>query len=261
MSETPMQIQGDRDMLVNLDGFRKRSGLVVPFRRRKIEVAVQHAVDAVTRGTDFRAGPDIAARITERVIDNLNTPSSEYYVHPNAEGRRIPLIEDVQDLVEILLAEAGETMVVASYKRYRKRRQLARNRIRVRDPRKGDVDVTDASLLLVESTSENMTLPWDRTRIIKQVMDKTDLSAEIAISVAKGVENRIIASEIATINTTLIREMVNNELSERGFSSQLQDLSMYGIPRDYVEKLMFTKSTENSNIVNNNACIWFLISP
>ncbi len=55
-----------------------------------------------------------------------------------------------------------------------------------------------------------------------------------------------------TVNTTLIRELVNNELAERGYRSQLRDLSLYGVPRDFVEKLMFTKSTENSNIVNNN---------
>ena len=69
----------------------------------------------------------------------------------------------------MVLAENGETLVVAAYKRYRKQRELARKKIRVRDPNgKSDIDVTDQSLLLVESTSENMTLPWDRARIVQQ---------------------------------------------------------------------------------------------
>ena len=242
------------DTVVKFDGFRKRSNRVVPFRRDKIAVAVRHAVEAVARETDAPAGDEIASRIADRVVEHLDTPSSEYYVHADEGGKRVPRIEDVQDLVEILLAEAGETMVVAAYKRYRKKRELARRRIRVRDGKsKGDVDVTDASLLLVESISENMALPWDRKRIVDQIIEKTDLSAEVAIGVAKAVENRIIAGEMKAVSTTLIRELVNNELAERGHRKQLRDLSLYGIPRDFVETLMFTKSTENSNIVNNNA--------
>ncbi|NNJ69670.1 MAG: hypothetical protein HKP10_00105 [Kiritimatiellales bacterium] len=65
-------------------------------------------------------------------------------------------------------------------------------------------------------------------------------------------ENRIIGGDMSVVNTTLIRELVNNELMERGFSHQLQDLSLYRVSKDYLENLMFTKSTENSNIVNNN---------
>ncbi|MDZ4197706.1 MAG: anaerobic ribonucleoside-triphosphate reductase, partial [Kiritimatiellia bacterium] len=87
---------------------------------------------------------------------------------------------------------------------------------------------------------------------MRQLVQKANLSVEAAGSIAKAVENHLITGEMRTINTTLIREMVNNELLERGFRAQLRDLSLYGIPRDYVERLMFTKSTENSNIVNNN---------
>ena len=235
------------------DGFRKRSDIVVPFRHEKIERAVQRAVDAVSRNIEMPLGADIAPHIADRVVDQLNTPGSEYYVYPDEQGRRIPSIEDVQDLVEILLAESGETMVVAAYKRYRRKRAVARRQIRVRgSAAQGDVDVTDASLLLVESTTRNMTLPWDRQRIVRQIIEKAGLSAEVANAIAKDVENRIIAGDLHTINTTLIRELVNNELAERGYEKQLRDLSLYGISREFVERLMFTKSTENSNIVNNN---------
>ncbi|MDK2963383.1 MAG: hypothetical protein PWQ29_777 [Verrucomicrobiota bacterium] len=235
------------------DGFRKRSGLVVPFSPKKIEMAIHRAIEEVSRKQNLPRNEGLAPKITAQVIEQLNTPQSEFYVHPE-DGKRIPRIEDVQDLVEILLSENGETIVVAAYKRYRKQREIARNSIRVRDEniQKGKVDVTDASLLLVESHSAEVTLPWDRKRIVKQILDKTDLAVDTAISIAKSVENRIISSRMNTVNTTLIREMVNNEMTERGYQTQLRDLSLYGIPRDYVERLMFTKSTENSNIVNNN---------
>ena len=238
---------------ISFDGFRKRSGLIVPFRSGKIKDAIQNAVEEVARKTNNPINNDIAPDITDQVLAQLDIPESEYYVDVNEDGTRCPNIEDVQDLVEILLAENGHTMIVAAYKRYRKHREVARKRIRVRsDDDRSDMDVTDASLLLVESTSDSLTRPWDRKRIVKQIIEHTDLSVEVAINIAKTVENRIITSGMKTINTTLIRELVNNELAERGYHQQLRDLSLYGIPRDFVEQLMFTKSTENSNIVNNN---------
>jgi anaerobic ribonucleoside-triphosphate reductase len=239
------------------DGFRKRDGNVVPFQRMKIETAIQRAAEDVSRKGDATFDHTLPQRITDEVLRQLDMPQSEYYVYPDDKGKRIPQIEDVQDLVEIVMSEAGQTAVVAAYKRYRKQRELARQRIRVRDPhadkeKAAAVDVTDASLLLVESTSRNETLPWDRVRIVKQLVEKTDLSLDVAEAIAKAVENRIISSQMKTINTALIRAMVNNELDERNHHAQLRDLSLYAIPKDLVEKLMFTKSNENSNIVNNN---------
>ncbi|MBN2288426.1 MAG: anaerobic ribonucleoside-triphosphate reductase, partial [Candidatus Glassbacteria bacterium] len=182
----------------------------------------------------------------------LDDPTSEYYVFPNEKGDRVPEIEDVQDLVEIVLAEEGLSSVVATYKRYRKMRQLARKRIKVRHGLSGNMDPTDASLLLVESITDGVVHPWDRHRITRQLIKETGLSTEVANSVAKAVENRIIDGEFSTVNTALIRELVNNELYERGCKAQLKDLNIYAVPLDFVETLISLKSSENSNIVNNN---------
>ncbi len=234
------------------DGFQKRSGLIVPFSWQKIELAIDRAVEDVARKQHMPKNEGLASKVTDQVLQQLSSPTSEFYVHADENGKRIPKIEDVQDLVEIALAEQGETLVVATYKRYRKQREIARRNIRVRGEAAGAVDVTDAALLLVESSSQNVNLPWDRKRIVKQILDKTDLSIEIAINVAKAVENRIIGGDMTIISTALIRELVNNELAERGYAQQLRDLSLYRVSKDYLENLMFTKSTENSNIVNNN---------
>lgn len=238
---------------VRLDGFRKRDGTVVPFRREKIENAVRLAAEAVSRreGTVFNAA--LPGRIADRVIRQLNDPQSEYYVFPDEHGQRIPEIEDVQDLVEIMLTEQGCTSIVSAYKRYRKQREMSRRRIRVRDAGTSGQDTTDASLLLVQSTSVEAVLqPWDRRRIVQQLVTRVGLSVEMAGTVAKVVENHVISSGLTSISTALIRDMVNNELTARGYKAQLRDLSVYGVPRDYVENLMFSKSVENSNIVNNN---------
>ncbi len=123
---------GDKKKESVFDGFRKRSDLVVPFRQDKIEKAIARAVEAVARNLGHEPNHKTATMISQRVVEQLNTPTSEYYVYEDEDGLRVPHIEDVQDLVEILMAECGETMLVASYKRYRKKREMARRNIRVR---------------------------------------------------------------------------------------------------------------------------------
>ena len=237
----------------SFDGFRKRNGTVVPFHRENIERAVRGAAEEVARREGMEADPRLAGRITDRVLEQLLNARGDYYVRPDAEGKRIPKIEDVQDLVEVVLAEDSQSAIVAAYKRYRKHREMARTLIRVRNGGPNDeLDLTDKSLLLVESSSSNISQPWDRSRIVRQLQKEAGLTAEIAGLVAKSVENQVIASGMKTVGSTLIRELVNNELSERGLHEQLRDLSLYSVSRDFVETLMFTKSTENSNIVNNN---------
>jgi anaerobic ribonucleoside-triphosphate reductase len=236
------------------DGFRKRNGLTVPFRPDKIESAISKAAEAASRRTGQPIKEGLAAQVTAAVLEQLDTSLSEYYVQPNAQGRRIPAIEDVQDLVEIALMEQGEKEVATTYKRYRKQRDMARQRIQVRDPNAGgkDVDVTDASLLIVSSASSSLTKSWDRQRIVNALLKETKISQDLATDVAKIVENRVIAGNFTTLSTQLIRAMVNDALAELQLKDQLRDLSLYSIPRSLLESLMFTKSVENSNIVNNN---------
>ena len=79
-----------------------------------------------------------------------------------------------------------------------------------------------------------MTLPWDRQRIVDQLLRETNLPNEAANVIAKAVENHVIEGDFNTVSTTLIRELVNNELADLGYTEQLRDLSLYAVPRDYV---------------------------
>ncbi len=232
--------------------FKKRNGVTVPFQPEKITRAILNASKAVSRKDGTQVDTGRIREVTQKVVGYLDDPTSEYYVFPDEKGQRIPEIEDVQDLVEIVLAEEGLSSVVAIYKRYRKMRELARRRIKVRAGSSGVHDPTDTSLLLVESITDTVTHPWDRHKITRQLIKEIGLPSELANSVAKAVENRIIDGEFSTVNTALIRELVNNELYERGCMEHLQDLNIYAVPMDFVETLISLKSSENSNIVNNN---------
>ncbi|MGN0880582.1 MAG: anaerobic ribonucleoside-triphosphate reductase [Oligosphaeraceae bacterium] len=235
--------------------FRKRDGLLVPFRPDKIACAIWKAGEAAMRQDDgLEFSHEQAEDIAARAISQLDNPLCEYFVAPDEEGRRIPDLEDVQDMVEVTLAESHLAPVVSSFKRYRKSRERARAAIHVRSKGdgKGKNDLTDQSLLLVKSVSGDNLLPWDRTRIAKKLIEKLGMEEETANDIAKEVENQIIGSNIHSVGTELIRELVNNILVERGYRGRLEDLSLYHIPREFIENLMFTKPTENSNIVSNN---------
>ena len=239
------------------DGFRKRDGMVVPFRRDKVMLAISRAAEEVNRRDHVEVSGTMPEQMADLVIQQLSDPRSEYHVSPDEQGRRIPHIEDMQDLIEIVLAEQGYAPIVAAYKRFRKHRQLARERIRVRSHRQArnadkPVDLTDASMLLVESVARGSTMPWDRKELIDTLKQHTDLNEEVALNIAKTVENQVIASGMSSVDSTLIRELLNNELAQRGYRHQLQDLSVYGVSRQFVDRLMYAKSLENSNIVNNN---------
>ncbi len=239
------------------DGFRKRDGMVVPFRRDKVILAISRAAEEVNRRDHVEVSGTMPEQMADLVIQQLSDPRSEYHVSPDEQGRRIPHIEDMQDLIEIVLAEQGYAPIVAAYKRFRKHRQLARERIRVRSHRQArnadkPVDLTDASMLLVESVARGSTMPWDRKELIDTLKQHTDLNEEVALNIAKTVENQVIASGMGSVDSTLIRELLNNELAQRGYRHQLQDLSVYGVSRQFVDRLMYAKSLENSNIVNNN---------
>lgn len=239
---------------VPFQSFRKRDGMIVPFIQKKIATAIFKAGQAAQALEGRAFTEEEAAEIAADVVSQLNNPLCEYYVQEDAEGKRIPDIEDVQDVVEITLSEHRLPATVAAYKRYRKSRERARLAIRVFDKNtKGDKgDLTDQSLLLVQSMGDASLGTWDRTKIVRKLVDKLNMGVEEAVSVAKEVENEIIASGMGRVNTLLIREMVNNVLESHGYSGRLRDLSMYAVPREFVENLMNSKSNENSNIVNNN---------
>ncbi len=94
--------------------------------------------------------------------------------------------------------------------------------------------------------------PWDKTRIVDALLKETSLSYEGSRSIAKSVENRAFAWDDSTISTSLVREMVNNELEERGYIACLRDMAQFSIAKPVLEGLLFSKSDENSNIKNNN---------
>ncbi|MFQ5510389.1 MAG: ribonucleoside-diphosphate reductase subunit alpha [Candidatus Krumholzibacteriia bacterium] len=95
-----------------VDKIKKRNGAVVEFDRVRIERAMEKAF----RATDVNVSGETLEAITDELIENLGGRFVE----------RIPGVEDVQDLVEKMLAQRGYFEVSKAYILYRREHQALR---------------------------------------------------------------------------------------------------------------------------------------
>ena len=91
---------------------RKRDGSVVPFDKKKVEEAIFKAAQSVG-GTDRAKAEDLANKV-EIILDKL------------FDKEKIPSVEEVQDIVEKVLIEAGHAATAKSYILYRHRKNVQR---------------------------------------------------------------------------------------------------------------------------------------
>lgn len=215
---------------------QKRDGRLAPFNKTKIADAIFKAAQAV--GGDDRA---MAEELTDLVTHFIEKDFKD----------KVPGIEDIQDLVERALIETGHTKTAKAYILYRDKRARIRTALQVRKRVKLNSDTTDKALLVEAGTREETT-PWDRKKIALALQKEADIPFDIALEVASAVEKKIFASGISRISTSLIRELVDNELFDRGFSVKLEKQAIIGMPKYDIEQLIFSKNNENSNIATNN---------
>src|SRR5689334_17182406 len=91
---------------------KKRNGAVVDFDRHRIERAIEKACVA----TAVSVSSEFYSSVTDDVTDVIERKFDE----------RIPGVEDIQDVVEMMLAERGLFEVAKAYILYRKQRQDVR---------------------------------------------------------------------------------------------------------------------------------------
>jgi ribonucleoside-triphosphate reductase len=219
-----------------LEQIRKRDGRVVAFDKKKISDAIFKAASAV-------GGEDklLADELANAVVLFLK---KQY-------KNKTPDIEQIQDIVEKVLIETGHAKTAKAYILYREKRRKIRKSLKVRKRVKGKNNSTDLSLLVTPLTKDEI-LNWDKGRIALALQKESGIAEDIAMEVASSVEKKIFNSGITQISTSLIRELVDNELFERGLEQTLHSQSIIGMPTYDLDQLLFSKSCENSNIASNN---------
>ena len=116
--------------------------------------------------------------------------------------------------------------------------------------REGAEDATDIALLVSTSSKEEINL-WDKNKIVDSLILETDASPELARLIADRVEQRIVEGHMNTVTTSIIRELVDLELLERGLGTMHKRHSHLGLPMYDVEQIITSANKENSNTTHN----------
>ncbi|MBM4045627.1 MAG: anaerobic ribonucleoside-triphosphate reductase [Planctomycetes bacterium] len=215
---------------------KKRDGRIVPFDEKKIADAIFKAAQAVG-GEDRFLAEELAGVVT-------------LFLRKNSQSLT-PGIEEIQDMVEKVLIETGHAKTAKAYILYRDKRAKVREALRVRKSIRQNGSTTDLSLLVDPGTRDEL-LPWDKAKVALALQAEADVGDELAGEIASAVERRVLASGMNRISTSLIRELVDNELFERGLGAKLAKQTVIGMPKYDLDQLIMSKSKENSNITSNN---------
>jgi len=219
----------------SIEFVRKRDGTLVPFDLNRITEAIFKAAKAVG-GEDRGRAEELAHQVEEYLIK---------------QGYEVPDVEDIQDAVEKILIENGHAKTAKAFILYRDWKNRQRALIKVRKSRSKKLSTTDFSLL-VYTPQEEIYQQWDKNRIKEALIRECQLSPAVAGAIASAVEEKVIRSGFKEITTTLIRELVNNELVLRGYRKKLATQQILGMPIFNLEEVIYSKSNENSNISANN---------
>ena len=212
---------------------RKRDGRVVPFDREKIADAISRAFAAVSperrESSLFR---ELSAAVDHFLSESVRSGEAD---GPFVGG--IPSIEDVQDTVENVLMEMGHSSVAKAFILYRQKRSILRDTLEVRRE-------SEAGAPQVEESGSGRTT-WQKGRIAAALIREADLDPTVADEVATAVEARVLRSGLRRISTQLLRELVDNELFERGFATKLRRHAPIGLPRYDLEQLIFVDDAKS----------------
>src|SRR3989338_7399761 len=91
---------------------KKRDGRIVPFNKSKITNAIYKAVRAVGQENG-----KLSRQLSDRAVSVLN----EHFTEKN-----IPMVEEIQDIVEEVLIKEGESQTAKAYILYRQKRKEIR---------------------------------------------------------------------------------------------------------------------------------------
>ena len=107
-------------------------------------------------------------------------------------------------------------------------------------------EITDITLFV--RTSGEEIVQWNRQRIIDALIREAAIPLETAEEISREVERQIFSSGIATLTASLVRELVNARLVERGLEKARRMHARLGFPLYDVQDLIIHRNKENANV-------------
>ena len=105
--------------------------------------------------------------------------------------------------------------------------------------------------LMVDSADKLERQEYDENKIVEALVKEANCEEKLAKEVARSVTEKLKRTEIETVDTSLIRSLVNNELFERGLNKVLKSNSEVNIPFYNVTEIIEHANKENGNTAHN----------
>ena len=105
--------------------------------------------------------------------------------------------------------------------------------------------------LMVDSADKLERQEYDESKIVDALVKEANCEEKLAKEVAKSVTEKLQKTEIQTVDTSLIRSLVNNELFERGLNKVLKSNSEVNIPFYNITEIIEHANKENGNTAHN----------
>lgn len=105
--------------------------------------------------------------------------------------------------------------------------------------------------LMVDSADKLERQAYDESKIVEALVKEANCEEKLAREVAKSVTEKLQKTEIETVDTSLIRSLVNNELFERGLNKVLKSNSEVNIPFYNITEIIENANKENGNTAHN----------
>ncbi len=89
-------------------------------------------------------------------------------------------------------------------------------------------DSFEDKTIFVKGSNQEIS-PWDRTKIIAILMDESGIPFDVAEKIADDVQKIVFSSNLKTVSSSLLRELVNSKLVEYGYSRILNKTRRLGL--------------------------------
>ena len=224
---------------------RKRDGRLDPLDQEKIVRSILRAGAVVGFAEDL-----LAEEMASLVV---------YFLEKDYAPGPVSAVE-VKELIEKMLMETGHSEIARAYILHGERRERIKETLKIRESecgvilspdgvesRNGQGSDSDGAIrsrptgdIEVDGGDGYSVSDWSKGRIVEALVTEAEVPASVASEIAVQVEERVFNSGLTRISSSLIRELVDNELFNRGMNRRLLSQSLIGLPGFDVKRLVET---------------------
>ena len=134
------------------------------------------------------------------------------YLRRRYESRTVGF-DEIYAMIQAALTDTGHEAAAVQLHEHRILRQLQRGRVEVIKVLK-TAPTNDRNFSPPEDEEEYLlsALPWNKSRIIADLIDGNGVEQDLARVIAGSVEEKVLRLDCGTVSSSLVRELVNHEL-------------------------------------------------